>query len=195
MALHHVLAATSLLLLLTATARPADDVQPLDIGARRELFVDQYLIDTMHDVRLVLHTPRDEGIAVKFDQPWEGPFCGYCTVIHDGAVVPAVLSRTPDRRARRKRSGGVLLRGVGGWCALDKTGPGAVRSGRDERQQRRAGQRRAGHSQFQSAVGHAARRAAGATIQGLGRHDGKRPDGLRLARRDSLDSVWSNSLC
>ena len=57
---------------------------PLEIGSRRELFVDQYLIDALQNVRLVLHPPRDEGIAVKFDQPWEGAFCGYCTVIRDG---------------------------------------------------------------------------------------------------------------
>ena len=72
------------LALITTGWVAADDTQPLDIGTRRELFADQYLIDTLRDVRLVLHTPRDEGIVVRFDQPWEGPFCGYCTVIQDG---------------------------------------------------------------------------------------------------------------
>jgi hypothetical protein len=62
----------------------AEETQPLDIGSRRELFADRYLIDGLQGVRLVLHAPRDEGIAVQFDRPWEGPFCGYCTVIHDG---------------------------------------------------------------------------------------------------------------
>ncbi|MHB0957873.1 MAG: hypothetical protein ACYC0X_19175 [Pirellulaceae bacterium] len=71
---------------LTATARAADDLQPLDIGSRRELLADRYLIDTMRDVRLVLHAPRDEGVVVSFDKPWEGPFCGYCTVIQDGPI-------------------------------------------------------------------------------------------------------------
>lgn len=58
----------------------------IDIGSRRELFVDYFLIDRLQDVQLVLHTPRDEGAVVRFDEPWEGPFCGYSTVIHDGAT-------------------------------------------------------------------------------------------------------------
>jgi hypothetical protein len=53
------------------------------IGSSRELFVDYFLIDKMEGTRLVLHEPRDEGVVLKFDNPWEGPFCGYCTVIHN----------------------------------------------------------------------------------------------------------------
>ena len=29
-------------------------------------------------------SPWDEGAVFHFDQPWEGPFCGYSTVFHDG---------------------------------------------------------------------------------------------------------------
>jgi hypothetical protein len=79
-------AAIMVLALIATGWVAADDTQVLDIGTRRELFADQYLIDTLRDVRLVLQTPRDEGIVVRFDQPWEGPFCGYCTVIQDGAT-------------------------------------------------------------------------------------------------------------
>lgn len=63
---------------------PAIHAEPIDIGSRRELFVDRHLIDKLDNVRLELAQPRDEGIVHKFDQPWEGPFSGYCTVIHDG---------------------------------------------------------------------------------------------------------------
>ena len=56
----------------------------IDVGDRRELFVDGYLIDALSGVRLTLHEPRDEGVALRFDRPWEGPFCGYCTVLQDG---------------------------------------------------------------------------------------------------------------
>ncbi len=55
----------------------------LDIGSQRELFVDEYLIDDMDGLDLRLHHPRDEGPILKFDKPWEGPFCGYCTIIKD----------------------------------------------------------------------------------------------------------------
>jgi hypothetical protein len=57
---------------------------PIDIGSRRELFVDHFLIEKLSGARLHLHTPRDEGIALRFDQPWEGPFCGYTTLVRDG---------------------------------------------------------------------------------------------------------------
>jgi len=55
----------------------------IDIGSNRELFVDNYLIKRLEGARLILHHPHDEGSVLKFDQPWEGPFCGYCTVIKD----------------------------------------------------------------------------------------------------------------
>ncbi|MBC23162.1 MAG: hypothetical protein CMJ32_04515 [Phycisphaerae bacterium] len=48
------------------------------------MFIDDHLIHTMDGTRLELATPRDEGSVLVFDQPWEGPFSGYVTVIHDG---------------------------------------------------------------------------------------------------------------
>ena len=71
-----------LLLFIPGGIRGADT--PLDIGARRELFVDRHLIERLDNVCLKLHEPRDEGEVLRYDQPWEGPFCAYDTVIHDG---------------------------------------------------------------------------------------------------------------
>lgn len=70
------------LLALNQPVNAAD--KPLDIGSRRELFVDHFLIEKLSGAQLHLHTPRDEGIALKFDQPWEGPFSGYVTIVRDG---------------------------------------------------------------------------------------------------------------
>lgn len=67
---------------INATFVCADDV--IELGSRRELFVDHFLIDNLDNVQLTLNRPRDEGIAMEFDKPWEGLFCGYCTVIKDG---------------------------------------------------------------------------------------------------------------
>jgi hypothetical protein len=61
----------------------AKESEQINIASRRELFIDHYLIDRLDRVHLVLHHPRDEGPVLKFDEPWEGPFCGYCTVIKD----------------------------------------------------------------------------------------------------------------
>ncbi|EAQ78070.1 hypothetical protein [Blastopirellula marina] len=55
--------------------------EPIAIHDRRELFVDDYLIDSIDGAELVLHPPHDEGIVFQFDKPWEGLFCGYCTII------------------------------------------------------------------------------------------------------------------
>ncbi|NQU09930.1 hypothetical protein HQ590_04000, partial [bacterium] len=57
---------------------------PLDIGNRLELFVDHFLVDRLMGARLLLHSPTPANVALRFDQPWEGAFCGYCTVIPDG---------------------------------------------------------------------------------------------------------------
>ena len=58
-----------------------DDV--INIASRRELFVDRYLIESLQNVRLRMHEPRDEGPTLKFDKPWEGPHAGYVTILND----------------------------------------------------------------------------------------------------------------
>jgi len=79
---------SSVAVLLLAFALPAgvaEDSPPIALASRLELFVDHHLIDRMAgDARLVLHEPIDEGPVFHFDKPWEGPYCGYFTVIRDG---------------------------------------------------------------------------------------------------------------
>lgn len=58
--------------------------QTLDIGSRRELFLDRYLIDRMSGTSLDLQKPVDRGAVLYYDKPWEGAFSAYATVIHDG---------------------------------------------------------------------------------------------------------------
>jgi hypothetical protein len=58
----------------------------ISLGNQREIFVDNYLIDKMDGARIIMHHPHDEGIVMYFDNPWEGLFCGYCTVIRDGEI-------------------------------------------------------------------------------------------------------------
>lgn len=56
----------------------------IDMGSRLELFTDYYLIDKLDNTSLKLHEPIDKGSVLKFDEPWEGPFSAYCTVIDNG---------------------------------------------------------------------------------------------------------------
>jgi len=55
-----------------------------DIGSRRELFVDDWLIDRLENARLVLHRPQPRDVASRCDQPWESAGPGYPTVLRDG---------------------------------------------------------------------------------------------------------------
>ena len=58
--------------------------EPVALGSRRELFVDRLLIEKLDGVELRLHEPNREGVALKFDRPWEGAFSCYTTVFRDG---------------------------------------------------------------------------------------------------------------
>jgi hypothetical protein len=58
---------------------------PIDVGSRRELFVDQFLIDRRDGVELRLQRPTPREIVLIHDAPWEGSGCGYHIVFRDGA--------------------------------------------------------------------------------------------------------------
>src|SRR5689334_3649115 len=64
----------------------ACSAQVIDIGARRELFVDRYLIEELKGTSLDLQKPLDRGTVLKYDKPWEGAFSNYSTIIHDGTL-------------------------------------------------------------------------------------------------------------
>ena len=75
--------AASLLVLAANSAWGAD--APLDIGSRRELFVDDYLIDRFTGkAELRLHHPAPREIAIVHDAPWEGSASGYHSIFKDG---------------------------------------------------------------------------------------------------------------
>ncbi len=68
---------------LLLSAVYAHAVDPVDIGGRRELFLDGKLIETMNGLDLRMHAPKPEETAIQFDQSWEGRFSAYITVLHD----------------------------------------------------------------------------------------------------------------
>jgi hypothetical protein len=47
--------------------------ETLNLGSRRELFVDYLLIDRLDNIRLQLHEPVSGGVVIENDKPWEGP--------------------------------------------------------------------------------------------------------------------------
>ncbi|MAT15287.1 MAG: hypothetical protein CMJ46_08465 [Planctomyces sp.] len=74
-----------LLLTLLLVCRPLCADEPVHVGDRRELLVDDALTEsTSGAVELRLHHPVPREISIRFDQPWEGNSSGYPTVIKDG---------------------------------------------------------------------------------------------------------------
>jgi len=65
-------------------AEPGD--KPVyDIGQRRELFVDDFLIDSLTGgVERRLHHPDPREVVLKLDQPWEGQTSAYFAMVRDG---------------------------------------------------------------------------------------------------------------
>ncbi len=62
--------------------------QAIEIGNRRELFVDEYLIDHMAGgAELRLHEPTPQEIVFRTDRPWEGNMSTYVTIFRDGEIV------------------------------------------------------------------------------------------------------------
>ena len=59
--------------------------EPIDIGARLELLVDDYLIKRFEGkAELRLHRPVEREIVFTCDSPWEGDWSGLVTYIQDG---------------------------------------------------------------------------------------------------------------
>jgi len=70
------------------TSRAAADgsTDAIHIGSRRELFVDDRLIESLHNAHRQLHHPVPQEIAIEHDAPWEGAGSGYHSVIRDGDI-------------------------------------------------------------------------------------------------------------
>lgn len=72
------------LLGLTLLVPAFSAAEPIALGSKRELFVDHYLIEKLEGAQLKLHAPQAREIVFKFDQPWEGIYSGYETILQDG---------------------------------------------------------------------------------------------------------------
>lgn len=58
--------------------------EPRQIGSRRELFVDDFLISSKTNVELKMHQPVPQDVALVCDAPWEGNTSAYYTLFQDG---------------------------------------------------------------------------------------------------------------
>ncbi len=77
---HFTICALTIVLILAAVA---DSDEPVEIGSRRELFVDRHLIDQLDGASLTLHRPQPREVVMRVDKPWESYSPGYTTIVRD----------------------------------------------------------------------------------------------------------------
>lgn len=78
--------AAGLAFMVPARGEPVAETEPVDLGSRRELFVDDLLIGELDGTTLEMHRPQPGGVAIRYDGPVDGIFSFYTTVLKDGDV-------------------------------------------------------------------------------------------------------------
>ncbi len=73
----------------------------IDIGSRRELFVDRHLIERLENAQLVVHRPQPQEVSLTLDRPWEAEGPGYVTVFQDGDLYQMYYRALPDGEGPR----------------------------------------------------------------------------------------------
>ncbi len=76
-----------LVLASSGQVQAAAENQPIELGSRRELFVDHFLIERLDGVELELQHPRDGGVAIRYDDGVaDSRFSHFTTVFKDGPI-------------------------------------------------------------------------------------------------------------
>lgn len=68
---------------IESLAQDSSTKEPIRVGSQRELFVDDFLVDSLKNVRLELQHPQPQEVVLVCDQPWEGNTCIYFRIIPD----------------------------------------------------------------------------------------------------------------
>jgi hypothetical protein len=64
-------------------AAPNEAAEPINVGSRLELFVDDALIESLSGAERRLHHPVPADVALTLDRPWEGGWSTEFTVFRD----------------------------------------------------------------------------------------------------------------
>ena len=72
-------------LLAPSACSPTPEVrEPLDVGSRRQLLLDESWFDHSEGVDLTLHRPVPRETVIRCERPWEGKSLHYTSVLNDG---------------------------------------------------------------------------------------------------------------
>ena len=81
---HTLTVSAAVLLVAFCMTAPAFSARPVDVGARLELFVDDYLLANITgEVSHALIRPEPREVVFVADAPWEGNTSGYYTFFQD----------------------------------------------------------------------------------------------------------------
>jgi len=89
--LHHSLIASAAVIAVRPRWLEAAKAESgvIDIGSRRELFVDEFLIEKLAGVELTLQKPQARNVVLTCDAPWEGNVSAYYTIFEDEGLFRA----------------------------------------------------------------------------------------------------------
>ena len=59
---------------------------PLQVGADRQLFVDDYIVQDMDGVRRILHSPERRNTILQGDRPWDEASVAFMSILEDDGV-------------------------------------------------------------------------------------------------------------
>ena len=65
-----ILAAVCLTAVVPAATPAGEKPHVVDVGDRRELFVDAHVIESLRGVALRMHSPKQNDVVLRFDKPW-----------------------------------------------------------------------------------------------------------------------------
>ncbi len=79
--------ALALAVCLSGAVAAADEPTVVDLGSRRELFVDEALVARRDGIESRLHRPIPREIVLSHDAPWEGSGTSYHAIFRDGPIL------------------------------------------------------------------------------------------------------------
>lgn len=72
--------------------------EPMDVGGRRQVFIDGRFIAQSDGVELRVHPPALRGPVFRAERPWEAGYIGHATLIQDGDTLKMwYISHAPGR--------------------------------------------------------------------------------------------------
>jgi hypothetical protein len=101
-------------------------INTINIGSRRELFVDDYLIDILQDARLQLHHPERREVAFLCDARWEDNVAGFNSLVREGDSVRLYYRAGIPDRGNEKGQAIALAESTDGGLHFERPNLGLV---------------------------------------------------------------------